>query len=307
MDTILYWVARGFIAGLQALPLELVARLGRCGGGLAYYLDGRHRRVAQQKLAASFPGKSGGEIRALTRENFRNIGEGYACGVKTAGMPWHQLVHRLEFDRPEKFLTHFQDGRPQSRVVAVGHFGNFELYARFGQVAPIFRCATTYRGLPQPSLNQLLQSLRQRSGCLFFERRTDGAALKMAFQETGFMLGLLADQSVGAHGVKLKFLGRDCSCSVAPAVLALRYHCRLHTAVCYRIGLARWRIDIGDEIWLTQDEGVPRSVENITRDINSAFEAAIGRDPANWFWVHNRWKSGSVVRRQAKPGIHPSS
>ena len=26
-------------------------------------------------------------------------------------------------------------------------------------------------------------------------------------------------------------------------------------------------------------------------DVNRAFEAAIRRDPANWFWVHNRWKT----------------
>ena len=25
-------------------------------------------------------------------------------------------------------------------------------------------------------------------------------------------------------------------------------------------------------------------------DVNRAFEAAVRRDPANWFWVHNRWK-----------------
>ena len=26
------------------------------------------------------------------------------------------------------------------------------------------------------------------------------------------------------------------------------------------------------------------------RDVNRVFEAAVRRDPANWFWVHNRWK-----------------
>ena len=25
-------------------------------------------------------------------------------------------------------------------------------------------------------------------------------------------------------------------------------------------------------------------------DVNRAFEAAVRRDPANWFWVHRRWK-----------------
>jgi len=26
------------------------------------------------------------------------------------------------------------------------------------------------------------------------------------------------------------------------------------------------------------------------REVNRAFEQAVRRDPANWFWVHNRWK-----------------
>ena len=26
------------------------------------------------------------------------------------------------------------------------------------------------------------------------------------------------------------------------------------------------------------------------RDVNRAFEIAVRRDPANWFWVHRRWK-----------------
>ena len=63
---------------------------------------------------------------------------------------------------------------------------------------------------------------------------------------TGLLLGLLADQS--SKGVRIPFLGHDCDTSTAPAVFALRYHCPLHTAICYRIGLAKWRIEVGDEI-----------------------------------------------------------
>jgi KDO2-lipid IV(A) lauroyltransferase len=63
----------------------------------------------------------------------------------------------------------------------------------------------------------------------------------------------------------------------------------LHPAICYRVDLARWRIEIGPEI-PTRNDGSSRSTEEITRDINRAYEAAIRHDPANWFWVHNRWK-----------------
>jgi lauroyl/myristoyl acyltransferase len=184
-------------------------------------------------------------------------------------------------------LPHEANAGPQSRIVALGHFGNFELYARFGQFVPIFKCAATYRALKQPALNRIMVSLRERSACRFFERRTDGAALKAAMNGTGLLLGLLADQS--SKGVRLPFLGHDCDTSTAPAVFALRYNCPLHTAICYRIGLANWRIEVGDEI-PTRENGHTRSIVAIMGDVNRAFEVAVRRDPANWFWVHRRWK-----------------
>lgn len=291
MDQVLYLVALGLVKLLQALPLSWVARLGRCIGGLVWWLDRRHRRVALRNLTMCFGAeKSPAQIRRLARENFLRIGENFASSVKTAAMTTDELRPHFEFVGAEKLLTHRENAGPQNRIVAIGHFGNFELYARFGQYVPVFKCATTYRGLRQPGLNRLLQMLRERSGCRFFERRTDAAALKAAMSDTGLLLGLLADQNAPG-GVRIPFLGHECAASTAPAIFALRYRCPLYTGVCYRVGLAQWRIEAGDEI-ATHENGRPRKVEAITRDINRTFEAAVLRDPANWFWVHNRWKLG---------------
>ena len=302
MDTLLYWVARALVAFIQALPLTLVARLGRAGGALAFWLDARHRRVALQNLDMCFGHeKSPGEIRAIAKENFRRIGENFASAVKTATMTPEQMLPHFVFAGAEKILPHEANAGPQSRIVAIGHFGNFELYARFGQFVPIFKCATTYRALNQPALNRLLQSLRERSGCHFFERRTGGKALRACMSDTGLLLGLLADQSEGRGSLRLPFLGHDCATSTAPAIFALRYNCPLHTGICYRVGLAKWRIEAGDEI-PTRENGVPRSAEAIMRDVNRAFEIAVRRDPANWFWVHRRWKGGESKAKMEDGG-----
>jgi KDO2-lipid IV(A) lauroyltransferase len=294
MDPLLYFIAQALVSLLQKLPLTWVARLGRAGGGLAYLLDARHRRVARKNLAAAFPGKSPAEIRALARENFRRIGENFACAVKTATLRIEDLRAHVTFVAPPVLLE--PGPNPPKIVVAIGHFGNFELYARFGQFAPAYRLATTYRGLRQPSLNRLLQSLRERSGCYFFERRFDAAALKKFMHEPGIILGLLSDQHAGQNGLRLPFLGRECSTSAAPALFALRYNCLLYTGICYRVGLAQWRIEAGAEIPV-RENGHARSAEAIMLDVNAAFEQAVRRDPANWFWVHNRWKS--YVRRNS--------
>lgn len=286
MEFLLYTVARVLVAVIQLLPLTWVARLGRGGGALAYWIDARHRRVATRNLQMCFGREmSPAKLSAIARENFRRIGENFACAVKTASMSLEELRPHVEFVAPALR----QPTQPERVVTAIGHFGNFELYARFGQFAPRFRCATTYRGLREASLNRLLQSLRQRSGCLFFERRFEGQALRSFMRQDGVMLGLLADQHAGDAGLRLPFLGHDCSTSAAPAVFALRYDCRLYTGICYRVGLAQWRIEAGPEIPL-HSTGVPRSTKEIMLDVNGAFEAAIRRDPANWFWVHNRWK-----------------
>ena len=296
MDSVLYIIARVVIALIQALPLRTVARVGRACGGLAYWLDARHRRVARRQLTMCFAEKTAEEIRALAKENFRRIGENFACAAKTASMTFEELRPHVEFAGAQHILNPPSRHKLPNIVVAIGHFGNFEMYARFGQFCPAYRCATTYRGLREPSLNRLMQELRERSGCIYFERRTDGAALKAAMNQTNLILGLLADQHAGNHGLRIPFLGHECSTSSAPAVFALRYHCKLHTGICYRTGLAQWRIEAGPEI-PTRENGAPRSSEAIMREVNQAFEQAVRRDPANWFWVHNRWKPAHPISR----------
>ena len=306
MNTLLYCLARLLIATLQALPLRLVARLSRACGAVAWWLDARHRRVALNNLNLCFATeKSPAEIRALAKENFRRLGESYGCAAKTASMSNSDLKGVFEVTGAEKVCQPLPGAEPPgSCVMAIGHFGNFELYARCAWFAPGFQFATTYRALRQSALNRLMQSLREKSGCLYFERRTDGGALRAALNQGGIVLGLLADQHAGDKGLRLPFFGHDCSTSPAPAVLALRYGCRIFPAICYRTALARWRVDVGDEI-LTHDNGEPRSTESIMLEVNRAFEVAIRRDPANWFWVHKRWKPGKW--KTPKPNLHVPS
>jgi lauroyl/myristoyl acyltransferase len=307
MDKLLYLFFRAVVALLQALPLRWVARLGRLGGALAYVLDARHRRIALGNLRDCFAQeRTETEIRSLAREHFRRLGENYACAIKTASMSKEELAPHIDWAHHDRILPKTTGSEPTRRVVAIGHFGNFELYARWGQFYPQFQGATTYRGLRQPSLSRLMQQLRERSGCWFFERRTDASKLKAAMNQPNILLGLLADQHAGDGGLWLEFFGRPCSTSAAPAIFAQRYHCPLHTGFCFRTGLAQWRIEAGAEIATQEPNGEWRSKEAIMRDVNRAFEEAIRRDPANWFWVHKRWKPRPAPRSAPPRSSMPS-
>jgi len=289
MEFFLYWPVRMLIGAFQTLPLVWVAHVGRTLGAIAYCFDARHRKKAIENIAFCFPEKNPQEITAIAKESFRRIGEAFCSAAKTAAMDWKDLLSRCEHSGMEK-LPQAQPGqKPQNCLVSLGHFGNFELWARMNNVVPGYQMATTYRGLRERSLNKLMQSLRTKSGCLFFERRTQGAALKTALSQSGIMLGILSDQHAGDHGLHLPFFGRLCSTSAAPAVFALRYHCPLHVGICFRIAPGRWRLEISEAIPILE-QGQPRSTQAIMTDVNKKFEEAVRRDPANWFWVHNRWK-----------------
>lgn len=288
MNTVLYLVVRGLVEIIQRLPLRVVARLGRLLGAIAFVLVRRYRRVALGNLTLIFAReKSAAEIYAIAREHFRRLGENYLSAIKTSAMSAQEILPHLDFTGLENLPLRVAPAMGRNAVVAIGHFGNFELYARLHEVFGGYRTATTYRALKQPALNRIMQSLREESDCLFFERRTGGKALREALSRPGIVLGLLADQS--AAGMRGPFLGRDCNTGLAPAVLALRYDATLSTAICYRVGLAKWRIDF-DRTIPTHENGHPREIKAIMHDVNLALETAVRRDPANWFWVHRRWK-----------------
>jgi KDO2-lipid IV(A) lauroyltransferase len=296
-----YVIAWTLVRLIQALPLDLAARLGRAAGAGAWVIDARHRRVATKNLTQCFGREmTGGQIRAIAREHFRRLGETYFCAVKTSAMSWTELRSRVDIVGPPWILTRTKPSTPvPSLVAAIGHFGNFELYAHFGNFNPDYECATTYRGVKPAALNRLLQSLRATSGCHFFERRTELAALKNWMKPTGRMLGFLADQHAGRSGVRTPFFGVDCATTTAPVVFALRYRLPLVVGFCFRTSLARWRIEFSGEV-ATHQQGQPRPVEDIVIDMNRLFEAAIRRDPANWFWVHNRWKADKLPAARAE-------
>jgi lauroyl/myristoyl acyltransferase len=300
MSWVVYWVVRGAVALLQALPLRFVAFLGRAGGFAWWMFDLKHRALVIVNLKQAFPDKNRSEIAGIARETFQRIAENALAAVKTAAMRKEDIFKICEVAGAEKFPKRGDPGAPGNCVAAVGHFGNFELYATFGTRVTGWQGATTYRGMNQPWLHDIVQEIRERSGCWFFERRTQAGALKEALSKGGILLGLLSDQRPVKGGVEASFMGRPCATTAAPAVFALRYDAPLFTIVCYRVGLGRWCMEVGDEIPL-RENGRPRTMEAIMADVNRAFEAAVRRDPANWFWVHDRWKKPRVRRGSDVP------
>jgi Kdo2-lipid IVA lauroyltransferase/acyltransferase len=294
ISNLVYHLLLGIVRLLQALPVRFVAGAGRAVGSIVHLLDGRHRWLAHENLRRCFPEMSAAERTKVVKEHFRRLGENFAAAIPTAGMSNEEIARHLEVVGAEKLKAN-----PRGAIVAIGHFGNFELYTHLTAGLPAIRGAATYRALQHKCLNRLVGELRRRSGCLFFDRDRDVKPMLNALREGGIVLGLLSDQYAGRRGAQIPFFGHPCSTSIALAKLAERYDLPLFTAVCFRVALGRWRIEVGDEV-PTQTAAGPRPSAEVMADVHGAFEKAIRRDLPNWFWVYDRWRFAKAARAEAK-------
>ena len=206
-------------------------------------------------------------------------------------MSFEELRPHVEFVAAAGVHDPARPAEPQGVVAAIGHFGNFELYARFGQFAPAYKCATTYRGLRQPSLNRAAAiPARDVPAACYFERRFDGAALQSVHEPAG--------RHAGPAGRPARAATPACACpswaTIAPPRRA-RHLCAalpLRAATPAFAIASAWPAGASKRARKSPPTRTarPGSTAAIMLDVNRAFEAAVRRDPANWFWVHNRGK-----------------
>jgi lauroyl/myristoyl acyltransferase len=303
-------IAQTVIGFVCLLPMRWAAQLGRACGQVVYFMDRRHRRMARQNLSFCFSAtKTPAEISKLVRENFRRIGENICCAFKSASLDDEAMADVLEVSRSGSERSNAALGA-RNVLLASGHFGSFELFSRLVPHFRQYRHAATYRAVRPESLDRLLKNLRESAGLKMYERRSGAELLKRELTEGGLLLVLFCDQSDREHGLELPFLGRPAFTNRAPAVMAARYDCSLFAPICYRLRPGHYRIEMGEPIQTRLPDGTRRSCEAITRDVNAAHEAAILRDPANWFWVHNRWKQKAPRPSESSsiaPGLIRSS
>ena len=142
-----------------------------------------------------------------------------------------------------------------------------------------------YQKLRNGFLDRHVQQSRESSGVLTIER-TEGLHRGVTILRSGGMLGILIDQHAGDKGVWTPFFGRLASTTSLPAVLAKKTGAALMPVSIVTSGIARWRVEVDDFIPSRE-----ASTAEITAHINLSLEKQIRKNPSDWFWLHNRWKT----------------
>jgi lipopolysaccharide heptosyltransferase II len=286
MNYLAYCIYRTLAELIALLPLPVVFRLGQFLGWVAYHIVGKYRRLVTRNLGIAFGGEKG-ELRALARRHFCTLGANLLCSLKLGRMTQEEIAARVNIENMAALHRAAEPGR--GVVMVLSHLGNWELLAQLVPHGPPGRrVGTVYQPLGNTYFDQHVKNLRVRLGLVPFDRRR-GFQEPITFLRRGGVLGVLVDQHAGDGGIWAPLFGRLASTSPLAATMALRTGAPLVPIAVYTTGCARWRLVVSDA--MPREEKT--DPEQLTAEINVALEKEIRVSPADWFWVHNRWKTPS--------------
>jgi lipopolysaccharide heptosyltransferase II len=283
MDRLVYLLYSAILAVFRILPATVCARIGQCIGVLAYVGLPKYRRIAARNLRIAFPDMPKTERRSLLRRHFLTLAENLAGSLKVATLPHEKLMACTTIEGMEHAQEQLAQGRGCIWVIC--HLGNWELLSQLWP--PLFKTSqsTIYQRLSNPHIDAAVRESRARLGLTLFERK-EGFQGAIQLLRQGGGVGVLVDQHAGDAGVWCPFFRRLASTTSLPAMMALRSGAALLPIGVFSNGPGKWRIVVRKAI-------VPESRDpaQLTAQINLNVQALIESQPADWFWVHNRWKT----------------
>jgi Kdo2-lipid IVA lauroyltransferase/acyltransferase len=291
--TLRVWAIRAALWLGAALPFRLTWMLGGLAGRVAWWVARRDRNLAIEHLARAMPELQEGERRAIARASFIHFGHA-AAEIAQADHIQEYIERYVVLDDKAEALAREAFSGGKGIVCITGHLGNWELLIRRIVKAGFPFTVVAARSW-DPRLDTLIEGFRLRGGVptVFREDPTGGRKLLKSFRE-GKGLGILIDQDTKVQSVFVPFFGHLASTPRAAADLAMRFGVPVYAGASRRRGSRPG--DGYEVVWehIPYDPEAPdKEAEalKITAEGTAALERFIRRAPAEWVWMHRRWKT----------------
>ncbi len=275
------WLLVAAMAALARLPWPLQRGLGRAlGAGLRMSMGSR-RRVAARNLELCFPELDATARKRLLRRNFAALGIGLFEFARAWWGPLAASRRGLDLEG----LEHLEAARAGGRgvILVSGHFTTLEICGRL--LCDRVPLAGMYRPHAQPALEWAVKRGRLRYAVAMFGREELRPAIRHL--KAGGVLWFAPDQETRrGDSVFVPFFGRPASSLTSTHQLA-----RLSGAAVLAFAHER-RDDGGYRLRLSPAfTGFPTADATAdTARVMAAIEAMARAVPAQYLWIHRRFK-----------------
>lgn len=267
------------------LPLGIQAPIGRGLGHLLYWLIPGRRKVVAINLGLCFPELSATERTRLAKEHFAMAGR----SLIERGIAWfapEERIRRLvRIGREDMLRGLIEGGQPV--ILLAPHFVGLDLGGT--RMAIAFDSVSIYARQRDPVIDRWLYHGRSRFGNQVLLRRDESIRASIKAMRECRPFYYLPDMDHGAdESVFVPFFGVQ-----AATLAALPRFARLGGAVVVPCvtrmlpGGQGYEVELGDP-W---QDFPGASVEEDARRMNAFLEDCIRSMPAQYYWVHRRFKT----------------
>jgi KDO2-lipid IV(A) lauroyltransferase len=268
----------------KVLPATWASALGGALGRFAGRFQGGYNRLIEANLGIAFPKMQRREREKVQRGMWDMLG-------RYCAEPAH-FSHMLR--NHKKYLKFEGDGileklKGKPYVAFIAHCGTLGLVAVPFALRKM-PCSIIYK-YPSNNLADgfVTKSFGRGIGSLsFIPNAGNGTKDAMRVLSNGGGILVVPDQKFHS-GVPTKFFGAKVKSPAGAARLAAHFNCPLLPIQLVRTGGLRHKIVFHEPFMPANTGNKEQDAAKTTQRINNVVEGWIRENPAQWFWVHDRW------------------
>jgi KDO2-lipid IV(A) lauroyltransferase len=222
----------------------------------------------------------------ITRETFKNFGKSFVEIIKVYYGFGGKIIDSVDVEGVETFKKAKSKGK--GILFITGHCGNWELMAITMSVK-LLGVAVVARPINNPYINKFIENVRQNYGNSVIYKQGALKTIIRTLKNNG-CVGILMDQAViPAEGYVIDFLGRGAWTTKMPALIARKTGAAVLPVFIHRTNMGH-RMKIYPEVELSKIVEMESAVLEDTKNFSGCIENYIYEHPAEWLWIHRRWK-----------------
>lgn len=288
------WLARQslYLCSLTVkfLPKSWLYGFAELVSVLGYYTASKQRKIALESLGIAFGSSVSRKDKIkIAKDCFRNMAK---SGVELLYVLEKSEISNDLVDIEGKNYLEAALSKSKGVIVVSAHFGNFPLaLIRLGQEG--YKLNVILRRMRDERVDDFLGERRHRAGVQSIYTTPRPACVENSLKSlrNNELLFIQLDQNFGTSGIFVNFFGRQAATATGPVILALRTEAPIVPLFIVRQSGNRHKIFIEPEVMVekkdTQEETLQFNIQKIT----SVIESYIRKYPAEWGWIHRRWKS----------------
>jgi KDO2-lipid IV(A) lauroyltransferase len=287
-------VALGLLWLLHWLPLPILAALGRGLGGLLWAVGKKRRRIAIRNLELCLPELSDDERVALAREHFGWLGRSFL----ERSLLWYASSARLRKLVHVEGDVHLAERSERPVMWLVPHFLGLDVAGVATQLYQTRKVGSIYQQQSSAVFDAAMKAGRLRFGNAEIYPRSDSARPLMRAIKRGDAFFNLPDMDFGERDAAfVPFFGIEAATLLAPSRMARALDMVVQPVVAELLpGGHGYKVRFLPP-WT--DFPTANAVADTTR-MNGWIESEVRRNPAQYLWVHKRFKT----RPAGEPGFY---